>query len=606
MTAVSQTISQNMNTISACSRTLGITELREFIFIYFDFYDLRAVSAVCKDWNRIVTPTLWRTFNPRIAEEIDSSQRQDVARKRNEQLIRRYGAYIRRLYCRIVDDRLLDVVVLACPYLEFLHLTFDTSSSWVSYRTLERFFCKVPSTKLPSVSIEISAPFLEISLLWSVSQLPHLEDLAIVLLVKNKRDGSPGSFLRPLFYTDFLTLCPSLKSIKIQQGLSPNWPTRPLETFHRRLFTLIASQDEETPKDLEAVLVRRRTPQEQPAHFLPLKDYNLRTLVYNPPSLDSITFREIIKRSPLLTRLALKVQKYGIDKGTWSLISTCCPLLQDLELCYPEARERPPTLSECILLFPRLESICIHDDMFVRDLDFSTLDAALIEHEEQQQRTENGRRHHPLKNVCMRGVSANPLTSLLDLLKRGPPRLESVVIRMLTHNCQFGRQTPPVCYPDLATAPWHCLHSLVNLEMATIRFADSLQTLEFFLRLQELAGLLSLRISLYHILSLFERAERNPSRTCRSIIFGEIENLGLCLPTLRRLQVEPKLDLGREIRLFEARLMIECAPLIEYFECWSSWSSSTTGNDDREDVGSELRRLFPRLEVVDRGPLYEA
>ncbi|KAF9121015.1 hypothetical protein BGW39_010912 [Mortierella sp. 14UC] len=583
MIAAIQTIPDDRRTItSACSRTLGIVELREFIFFYFDFHDLKRVGAVCREWNRIVTPTLWMTFNPRIADDISSTKDLNSARARSEQLIRRHGIHIRRLYCRIVDKAFLGVVVQACPYLEFMHLAFNTSPSWVSYRTLDRFFRKLPSTRLSSISIEISVPFLEFSLLWSVAQLPHLEELAIALLVKNKRDGTPGSFIRPVYYIDFLALCPSLKSIAIQQERSQSSPTRQPITFPRRL-KFYELDNEQSYKDLEAALARRRIQQEHP------KDYNLRTLVYNPPSLDTLTFRQIIKRSPLLTRLELRVQKHAIEKGIWSLLSTCCPQLQDLELCYRDAHERPPTLSECILLFPRLESICIHD---WRDLDFSTLDTALLEHGEQQ-RTEEGRGHHPLKNVCLRGDSGSPLTTLLDLMKHGPSGLENVVIRMRTIYCDYGRRYRLVHYPDLKTAPWRCLHSLVNLEMATMRFVDSRQTREFFTRVQEFTALRSLRISLYHILDLAEEADMNlgPEES-----FG----LGVCFPTVRRLQVEPKLDMGREIRVLDARMIMDCVPLVAYFECWS-----LPMRDSGKDVGAELRKLYPRVEIVDRRPLYE-
>lgn len=240
--------------------------------------------------------------------------------------------------------------------------------------------------------------------------------------------------------------------------------------------------------------------------------------------------------------------------------------------------------------------------------DFSTVDKALQEFEDQ-----HDGRQHPLKGICLRGMTHNPLMPMLDLFKRGPRRLESLVMPVMESSSYHGRPRLPELYVqlDMATATWTCVQSLTRLEMATTQFVDAVQTMVFFGRLQEFTRLVALRISRCHLSDLIVAAKvelRLNAEQC--MVIDEDDDaeesdqatrwrrgLGLLFPVMRRVLVEPTYGLGgEEIQVYEARLLIDCCPLLKCFEyCSKEMRMGSTG--------SELRKGYPWLEVVDRQPL---
>ncbi|KAK3837580.1 MAG: hypothetical protein JOS17DRAFT_367521 [Linnemannia elongata] len=599
--------------MSACSRTMAIPELSEHILDYVCLGDLRNISLVCRDWNRMATPALWITFNPLFTDS--PGVQQNSARFWTEAILRLHGTHIRKLYCHIIDGPLLDVIVQSCPSLEFIHLIFDTSSSRLSYGTLDRFFSAISSKKLRAVSVDIVVPFLETSLFWSVARLRGLEELTILVRSKgsSKWCCAPEPYLGVSGYKDFLDLCPGLRSFELQHQFTEN-PLAGPETLFRRLGKMFEFPNDRTPKDVQEALARLNTTtatatiQGQSKVSTRPQNYNLRHLIYKSEVMTEYTFRDIIERSPFLTNLDIRLQWEDLDPKTWTEISTNCPLLKDISFSYMNITETAPLLSHFISLFQHLESITLYGRYLMDNPEFSTVDKALREFENQ-----HNRRQHPLKRICLSGMALNPLIPMLDLFKRGPRGLESLVMLAKAFSRFQGEPSRSELnvQADMASATWTCMQSLTRLEMATSRFVDAAQTMVFFRRLQEFTRLVALRISRYHLSDLIVDAKvelRLNAEQCMVIDEGDdaeesnqatrgTRGLGLLFPVMRSLVVEPTYGFGgEEIQVYEARLLIDCCPRLKSFECFSE--EMRIGS-----TGSELRREYPWLEVVDRQPV---
>lgn len=143
--------------------------------------------------------------------------------------------------------------------------------------------------------------------------------------------------------------------------------------------------------------------------------------------------------------------------------------------------------------------------------------------------------------------------------------------------------------------------------MSTTGFVDAAQTMVFFGRLQEFTRLVALKISRYHLSDLIVAAKvelRPNAGQCMLIDEGDVveesdqstrwtRGLRLLFPVMRSVQKDPTRVLGEKIQVYEARLLIDCCPMLFYFECCSE--ETRMGS-----TGSELRREYPWLEAVDR------
>ncbi|KAF9107826.1 hypothetical protein BGX29_004665 [Mortierella sp. GBA35] len=81
--------------------------------------------------------------------------------------------------CTFLKKANLDLIARTCSNLEHIEFYFDTSH--LSYSTLERFFINLDSTRLTSISASTVVPYVDPFFLSSLSQLPNLTKLEIII-----------------------------------------------------------------------------------------------------------------------------------------------------------------------------------------------------------------------------------------------------------------------------------------------------------------------------------------------------------------------------------------------------------------------------------------
>ncbi|KAF9107827.1 hypothetical protein BGX29_004666 [Mortierella sp. GBA35] len=248
----------------------------------------------------------------------------------------------------------------------------------------------------------------------------------------------------------------------------------------------------------------------------------------------------------------------------------------------------PPTLDQCIALFPRLESLGLHFNASQVSPDFSTVATSLREHEQQHGK------QHPLRDLRITGIFPCLRKVLLEALMLGPSTLESLAITKLAfHHTAAASKPAPVFSTDLLTAPWCCLHSLTNLDINTIRFPGPASTMQFFTRLQDFNRLRALSLSLCHLRDLITDMVGQPdstlvdfSRPNRNAL--QLTTLGLCYPRIRSLKLTPLPSTPASIQttagesaisIPEIRLLVDTAISLTYLNI----TDTKWGNAEYQD-----------------------
>ncbi|KAG0246726.1 hypothetical protein BGX31_009855 [Mortierella sp. GBA43] len=198
-------------------------------------------------------------------------------------------------------------------------------------------------------------------------------------------------------------------------------------------------------------------------HLLELtdKDYNIRRLNLRSPHMDDDVFCLLTTRCPLLEDLILDGVWIRTSNDTWREISIQCPRLRSISVRNSGSVHFIPNIQTLMTIFPRLESLSLMALEFSRDPDLSDLDTKLQELE-----TENGDKH-PLKQIHLSGSILNPLKVVLDIVTQSS-MVESLSVGFTLNT---NRQHDPHEPLELERR-WLCQDTLTHLDLTSISFPD--------------------------------------------------------------------------------------------------------------------------------------
>ncbi|CAO3566771.1 unnamed protein product [Mortierella alpina] len=499
---------------SACSRVLLIQELQDLIRSILPFRDLKTCALVCRQWNSLFKPFLWRKIE---LHEHDRGKRT---------ILRRHGNLVVELSSVHADKKTLRFIQKFCPYIQQLSLEMDHRSSWIHYDYLDGFFASVPH--LTTLQIRFDAFQFGPAMFYSLSRLHSLTCLTMDVFLASKHHASKHH--HPDAHMAILDCCPQLQELVVcglfleppltetQPPQTPfhQWVKRTLQPQRTHPTTLEeATQDPRHTKTWSASLPIHRLSQRllkthghasKDTRHVPTVDkpvlvepYRIQRLDFRSKRMDDDVFCRLIRRCPLLEHLSLEGVWVGISVSSWTVLSESCPRLLSLSIRHSDSvHSLPvetwlPTIETLTTFFPRLEDVTMRAIEFHKDPDLSTLGTHLQQLEDSSQ----GGSRRALKHLHYSGSIRRPLKVLLDIVTQ-IPSVESLTVGFTIDAIRPVReaQEPPPLELD---KPWICQDTLVHLDLVSVSFADWTLFSQFFDHVQQLTRLRSLWISISHV-----------------------------------------------------------------------------------------------------------
>ncbi|KAK5808598.1 hypothetical protein F5H01DRAFT_352432 [Linnemannia elongata] len=568
-----------------CNRVFNIPELLAQIVFHLNNDDdsdkdgnggekaksLRTLLNVCRLWHSHFAPYVWK----------EVTLPGPSTHKRLSGLLR-YRTHIQKLTCNVVTKKTLKA--LTRPHnennknknicnneltnLKTLHLTFDRNSIWIFYTHLETFFLQTSynSSSLSTISIKFDATVLDSRLLWSLSQLPCLEDLRL----ETERYNHMALGLNDLC-REILVCCTGLRSFRMESAYRyrdyvprlVRWKVEVVGRVARRIGGW-------TPECVEDAIARRgqgglltkckgrelssSTAQRQQrdlksgdSPLVPRANKNnnknnnnnnnnnngptisngirsksrgrsnLRRLQLRHCSFDTLVFSDVIKQTSQLEELDVQTLFYRGSSDIMGIVTRHCRHLRTLRLSGRNEGMSIEAIAKLLLGLPRLEEFF----MVLNNSElpaWQSLDTHLLtEHEREQEH--GGVHRHPLKTLSIKGYYKETLATLLEILSLnslclstlaiGSPWFFQIFMEHIPGNLYspfaplVERQTPS---RDLFSRPWSTLKdSLVRLDMSTTILVDREVAGKVFVRLQELRVLKGLYVSARHVKDWFPK-----------------------------------------------------------------------------------------------------
>ncbi|KAF9545160.1 hypothetical protein EC957_011230 [Mortierella hygrophila] len=563
----------------SCNRVFNIPELLALIVFHLNndndsdgnnnsdgsekARSLRVLVNVCHLWHRLLAPYVWN----------EVTLPGPSTHKRLSGLLR-YRTHIQTLTCNVVTKKTLNA--LTRPHnestktktncnneltnLKTLHLTLDRASIWISYTHLETFFLRTShnSSHLSTISIKFDSTVLDIRLLWSLSQLPFLEDLRLETVRYNHRALGLDDLCR-----EILVCCTGLRSFRMESTYRYRDYIPRLVRWKVKVVGRVARKvGGWTPECVEDAVARRgqggllttakgREPSSSMAqrqqHELTSGDEpfilrvdknnsnnnghivsnstrsksrsrsNLRKLQLWQCSFDTLVFSDVVKQTSQLEELDLQTLFYRGSSGIMGTITRHCRHLRKLRLSGRTDGMSIEAIAKLLLGLPRMEEFFL-DINNSELLAWQSLDALLLAEHEQEQEYGGGHRH-PLKTLSIKGYYKETLPTLLEIISLHSLSLSTLTIGSPWFFQIFMEHTPGNLYSpfaplverqtpsqDLFSRPWSAMKdSLVRLDISTTILVDREVAGKIFVRLQELKALKGLYVSARHVKDWFPK-----------------------------------------------------------------------------------------------------
>ncbi|KAF9142459.1 hypothetical protein BG015_000856 [Linnemannia schmuckeri] len=545
-----------------CNRVFNIPELLALLVFHLnndtndnngsgeESKSLRVLVNVCRLWHSFFAPYVWK--------EVTLSGPSNHKRLSG---FLRYRTYIHTLTCREVTKETFKALTHPNSHnnnnsnntftnLRTLHLALDRNSIWVTYTLLETFFLHIHS-RLSTVSIKFDSTVLDTRLLWSLSQLPFLENLRLETVWCSRRVLGLSDLCR-----EILVCCEGLRSFRMESSYTyRDYVPRLVRLKKAFQGKIMRRFERRVPATVEEAVGRRQgggttsksrnfspsTAQRQPAlgsrdSFLILRtdsDSNgrssnsntssrskLRRLQLRNCSFDTIIFSDIVKQALRLEELDLQTLFYRGSFDALGIVSQHCRNLRTLRLSGRNDGMSIEAIAKLFMSLPHLEAFY----MVLNNSElpaWQSLDTHLLAEYKRQQGQECGGHHHrhPLKTLSIKGYYKETLTNLLEILSlhslaletlsMGSPWFFQIFVEHTPGNLHspfaplVDRQTPS---RELFSRPWSTLKdSLVRLDMSTTILVDQEVAGSFFVRLQELRNLRALYVSARHVQDWFPK-----------------------------------------------------------------------------------------------------
>lgn len=480
---------------------------------------------------------------------------------------KRYGTHIQTLTCHVVTKSTLKTISRRqnLTNLQALHLTLDRKSIWVTYKLLEKAFLSIQE-RLSTVSIKFDAEVLDTRLLWSLSQLPFLENLSLDTdryyfnSAQQGLGGSGGDLCK-----EILRCCAGLRSLRMDSGYTYKQCVPAFVRFRTAVQGKVARRFERLPVSLGDVIGRQREGEcyeadstiskkrnfssnmaqdQQQEQRLASGDMplilkaendnighslsggsNLRRLQLRQCSLDTNVLLDVVKQTSQLEELDLQSLLYRGGSDILRILSQHCRFLRTLRLSGHNEGMSIVAFAKLLWGLPHLETFFISLNNS-EVIPWQSLDTHLAEFELLQQEQDRGGHHHhrqqkrhPLKTLWIKGYYKETLSTLLEILS-----IQSLAIETLTVGSPwffqiFVEHTPGNLYSSFAplvdrqtpsreifSRAWSTLKdSLTRLDMSTTILVDRDVAAKFFGRLQELVNLRGLYLSARHVQDWFPK-----------------------------------------------------------------------------------------------------
>ncbi|KAK3837590.1 MAG: hypothetical protein JOS17DRAFT_367894 [Linnemannia elongata] len=448
--------------------------------------------------------------------------------------------------------------------LKTLHLTLDRNSIWISYAHLETFFLQTShnSSHLSTISIKFDSTVLDPRLLWSLSQLPFLEDLRLETVRYNHRAVGLNDLCR-----EILVCCTGLRSFRMESAYRYRDYVPRLVRWKVEVVGKVARKvGGWTPECVEEAIARRgqgglltasksrdlssSTAQQQqqeletgdsPLILRAVKNNgnnngriisnsigsksrsrsrsrsNLRRLQLRHCSFDTLVFSDVIKQASQLEELDIQTLFYRGSSDIMEIVTRHCRHLRILRLSGRNEGMSIEAIAKLLLGLPRLEEFF----MVLNNSElpaWQSLDTHLLAEHDQEQEHGGGYRH-PLKTLLIKGYYKETLSTLLEILSLNSLSLSTLTIGSPWFFQIFMEHTPGNLYSpfaplverqtpsrDLFSRPWSALKdSLVRLDISTTILVDREVAGKVFVRLQELRVLKGLYVSARHVKDWFPK-----------------------------------------------------------------------------------------------------
>ncbi|KAG9064573.1 hypothetical protein KI688_002831 [Linnemannia hyalina] len=592
----------------SCNRVFNIPELLALIVFHLNNDDsnsnsnnnsdgdekagsLRVLVNVCHLWHRLFAPYVWN--------EVTLSG--PSTHKRLSGLLR-YRTHVQTLTCNVVTKKTLKA--LTRPHNEYtkpktncnngltnlktLHLTLDRTSIWISYTHLETFFLRTShnSSHLSTISIKFDSTVLDIRLLWSLSQLPFLEDLRLETVRTAQRQQH-----------------------ELKSGDEP---------FILRVDKNNSNNNGHIISNSIGSKSRSRS--------------NLRKLQLWQCSFDTLVFSDVVKQTSQLEELDLQTLFYRGSSGIMGIITRHCRHLRTLRLSGRTDGMSIEAIAKLLLGLPRMEEFFL-DINNSELLAWQSLDALLLAELERKQEYGGGHRH-PLKTLSIKGYYKETLPTLLEIISLHSLSLSTLTIGSPWFFQIFMEHTPGNLYSpfaplverqtpsqDLFSRPWSAMKdSLVRLDMSTTILVDREVARKIFVRLQELKALRGLYVSARHVKDWFPKNfivtlplplsprqtdNNNSNGTCNSgsIEYRRIDRAYImqhlptgthCFPCLQDVIVrgeDRNVPVPFEITTSEAVFLIAAMPCLEYLYL----KQGSVGEKTLKSLRSAFPEYFDRI-----------
>lgn len=433
--------------------------------------------------------------------------------------LRLHGSVIRDLSCHRVDRSVLRSISHFNTTLQTLHLTLDQHSVFVHYDQLDETFIRTQAC-LTTVSIKFDSSLLNVSILWTLSRLPHLTYLCLQVY---------GTVDMAALHAEVLSCCLALQFLKLDRW-KPSGSLPLLRRLKTNVQRTVAPKAQRSPTTVQEAIERNVIAPNnqtsafsvvQPRRHLPSTleqgtNTNIRRLDLGGHSGDIPAFIKLIKSCSRLDELSLRDGLTALDPPSWVTLSSCCPKLRTLRLAGLKSSLLIGNSLLLITHFPQLESLYIHIKA-VQWVDWTTtnIDQSLAEHQRKF-----GTRH-PIKTLSLTGDNTTSLPVLLSILSARSISIETLAIGSLWTFQQYfekasyrrndGFRFLTEMSKEYLRSPWQTAkETLARLDIHSTIIATNDITNTFFRRLQDLPHLQALCVSTKHIYDWVPIAFRVP------------------------------------------------------------------------------------------------
>lgn len=410
-----------------------------------------------------------------------------------------------------------------CRAVRSLSLHLDLNSIWVHYDVLEDLFIGLRD-RLTQVHVRFDASVVSPSILWSLSQLPHLVELH---LDPYHTTYFEGKYRSPEDYLGVLRGCTNLQSL-VSSGCFLEAGALPVQTDTKRALPrwmkrIFRPKGDRIPVNIFAALARRFPyttssstsqsdvdPTGTPVSLKPVllppspsfcSGLALRRLNVHSGSHSVHAFKRLFGLCPQLEEVIVNRVSGSFTLGCWEMLAKSCPRIRLICLNNNTmATSSLPDLATIVTDFPRLESLELIDFYFDKDPDLAALGLRLhelVKHEDGW--------IHPLKRLVFTGAIEHPVKVLLDALLLGSSSIEALTV---------GKTSSPLFRPGSTTlvastptydfiTPWPCLTTLAHLDIAKVFFPDKVSLHQFFGQLERSNCLRTLGLAPLHLRELY-------------------------------------------------------------------------------------------------------